>query len=268
MSAAPDQTPSPLLEATDVTVRFGGLVALDRVALTVPPATIVGLIGPNGAGKSTFFGVLSGLVRPRGGTVRIDGTDVTRASPQARARLGVARTFQRLELFGELTVREHLVVAYRAQRRRTLFDLARTLPLDLLGLGNRPAPGEDETVDRVLELLGLAPVAAVSASAIGLGTGRLVEVARALAAQPRVLLLDEPSSGLDAHETDALAEVLARLRDEEGLALVLVEHNVAMVLGLADDVTVLDFGEVIARGPAADIRADAAVQAAYLGTST
>jgi branched-chain amino acid transport system ATP-binding protein len=268
MTDAPVVPPNPLLEATDVTVRFGGLVALDRVGLTVSPAMIVGLIGPNGAGKSTFFGVLSGLVRPRGGTVRIDGHDVTRASPQARARLGVARTFQRLELFGELTVREHLVVAYRAKRRSTLFDLARTLPLDLVGLGNRPAPGEDETVDRVLDLLGLASVASVSASAIGLGTGRLVEVARALAAQPRVLLLDEPSSGLDAHETDALADVLARLRDEEGLALVLVEHNVAMVLGLADDVTVLDFGEVIARGPATDIRADAAVQAAYLGTTT
>ncbi|MDQ1436256.1 MAG: branched-chain amino acid transport system ATP-binding protein livF, partial [Actinomycetota bacterium] len=152
----------PLLEATDVTVRFGGLVALDRVSLAVPPATIVGLIGPNGAGKSTFFGVLSGLIRPRAGTVRIDGNDVTRASPQARARLGVARTFQRLELFGELTVRQHLVVAYRAKRRRTLFDLARTLPLDLVGLGNRPAPGEDATVDGVLELLGLTSVASVS----------------------------------------------------------------------------------------------------------
>ena len=268
MSDASVRAPSPLLEAIDVTVRFGGLVALDRVGLTVPAATIVGLIGPNGAGKSTLFGVLSGLIRPRAGTVRIDGNDVTRASPQARARLGVARTFQRLELFGELTVRQQLVVAYRAKRRRTLLDLARTLPLDLLGLGNRPAPGEDATVDGTLELLGLTSVASVSAGAIGLGTGRLVEVARALASQPRVLLLDEPSSGLDARETDELAEVLARLRAEAGVALVLVEHNVGMVLGLADDVTVLDFGEVIARGPAAAIRADAAVQAAYLGAGT
>ena len=249
-------------------MQFGGLVALDRVGLTVPPSTIVGLIGPNGAGKSTFFGVLSGLIRPRVGTVFIDGRDVTRASPQARARLGLARTFQRLELFAELTVREHLVVAYRAKRRRTIFDLVRTLPIDLLGLGNRPAPGENDTVDRILELLGLTAVASVPASSIGLGTGRLVEVARALAAQPRVVLLDEPSSGLDAHETEELALVLARLRDEEGIALVLVEHNVAMVLGLADDVTVLDFGEVIARGPAAAIRSDPAVQAAYLGTAT
>jgi branched-chain amino acid transport system ATP-binding protein len=256
-----------IVEARDVTVRFGGLVALDHVSLSVAPARIVGLIGPNGAGKSTYFGVLSGLIRPREGTVRIDGVDVTKASPQARARRGLARTFQRLELFNELTVREHLVVAYRAQQRPTVFDLARALPRDLLGFGNRPTPGESETVDRILELLGLTPVASMSAGAIGLGTGRLVEVARALAAQPRVLLLDEPSSGLDARETDELAVVLARLRDNEGISLVLVEHNVGMVLGLADDVTVLDFGKEIARGPADAIRSDAAVQAAYLGTA-
>jgi branched-chain amino acid transport system ATP-binding protein len=255
-----------IVEARDVTVRFGGLVALDHVSLSVAPARIVGLIGPNGAGKSTYFGVLSGLIRPREGTVRIDGVDVTKASPQARARRGLARTFQRLELFNELTVREHLVVAYRAKHRPTVFDLARSLPRDLLGFGNRPTPGETETVDRILELLALTPVASVSAGAIGLGTGRLVEVARALAAQPRVLLLDEPSSGLDARETDDLAAVLARLRDDEGISLVLVEHNVGMVLGLADDVTVLDFGKEIARGPADAIRSDAAVQAAYLGT--
>jgi branched-chain amino acid transport system ATP-binding protein len=256
-----------IVEARDVTVRFGGLVALDHVSLSVAPARIVGLIGPNGAGKSTYFGVLSGLIRPREGTVRIDGVDVTKASPQARARRGLARTFQRLELFNELTVREHLVVAYRAQHRPTVFDLARALPRDLLGFGNRPTPGETETVDRILELLGLTAVASVSAGAIGLGTGRLVEVARALAAQPRVLLLDEPSSGLDARETDELAVVLARLRDDEGISLVLVEHNVGMVLGLADDVTVLDFGKEIARGPADAIRSDAAVQAAYLGSA-
>jgi branched-chain amino acid transport system ATP-binding protein len=257
----------PLVEARDITVHFGGLVALDHVSLAVAQANIVGLIGPNGAGKSTFFGVLSGLIRPHGGTVRFDGVEITRASPQARARLGLARTFQRLELFAELTVREHLVVAYRAKRRRGVFELARSLPGDLAGFGNRPTADERETVDRILELLGLTAVASVSAGAIGLGTGRLVELARALATQPRVLLLDEPSSGLYATETQELATVLARLRDDEGLALVLVEHNVGMVLGLADDVTVLDFGREIARGAAATIRSDAAVQAAYLGTA-
>ncbi|HWS47200.1 MAG TPA: ABC transporter ATP-binding protein [Acidimicrobiia bacterium] len=253
------------LAANRVTVRFGGLVALDGVSLAVPPRSIVGLIGPNGAGKSTLFAVLSGLLRPATGTVTMDGDDVTRASPQARARRGLARTFQRQELFGELTVREHLVVAYRAGQRHRLRDLLRYLPVDLLGLGNRPTPGEEEAVDRILGQLGLRDLAHVSAGALGIGTGRLVEIARALATRPRVLLLDEPSSGLDARETAELTAVLRRLRDEHELALVLVEHDVDMVLGLADDVTVLDFGETIARGPAAAIRADARVQAAYLG---
>ncbi len=161
-----------------MTVHFGGLVALDHVSIAVAPANIVGLIGPNGAGKSTCFGVLSGLIRPREGTVRIDGVDVTRASPQARARRGLARTFQRLELFGELTVREHLVVAYRARQRRTVVDLARALPGDLLGFGNRPTSESARPSTGFSKLLSLTSMASVPANAIGLGTGRLVEVAR------------------------------------------------------------------------------------------
>jgi ABC-type branched-subunit amino acid transport system ATPase component len=207
-------------------------------------------------------------VRPREGSVFIDGVDVTRATPQARARRGLARTFQRLELFDELTVREHLVVAYRAGGRRTLFDLVRYLPLDLIGVGARPAPGEDDAIDQIIDVLGLRSVAHVPAAAIGLGTGRLVEIARAMAAHPRLLLLDEPSSGLDARETEELSEVFRRLRDDEQVSLVLVEHNVDMVLGLADDVTVLDFGEVIARGSPDAVRNDPTVQAAYLGATT
>jgi branched-chain amino acid transport system ATP-binding protein len=257
-----------LLEARDITVRFGGLVALDRVGLSVRPGEIIGLIGPNGAGKSTCFGVLSGLIRPAAGSVWMHGVDVTRASPQHRAHRGLARTFQRIELFGELTVREHLVVAYRARQRRTLGALARALPLDLIGLGNRPTPGEDDTVDAILAALQLEGVAGTSSRAVGLGTGRLVEVARALAAQPSVVLLDEPSSGLDAIETAELATTLRRVREREGVALVLVEHNVDMVLSLADAVTVLDFGRVIATGTPAEIRGDVAVQAAYLGATS
>ena len=260
-------TAAPLLEAVDVTVRYGGLLALDRASLTVPPRSIVGLIGPNGAGKSTFFSALSGLVRPSTGAIRMDGDDITKASPQARARRGLARTFQRLELFEELTVRDHLVVAYRSGRRRTVWHLLRALPGDLVGLGSRPSKGETATVERILALLKLEYIAQAPANTIGLGTGRLVEIARALAAQPRVLLLDEPSSGLDAHETADLAAVLRQLRDDEGLSLVLVEHDVDLVLGLADDVTVLDFGEVIAHGPPGMIRADRNVQAAYLGST-
>jgi branched-chain amino acid transport system ATP-binding protein len=252
-----------LLEAHDVTVRFGGLVALDALTLEVPEQTIVGLIGPNGAGKTTCFGVLSGLLRPRDGRVLMDGSDVTRSSPQRRAKRGLARTFQRLELFPELTVREHLAVAYRSGRRNAVLRFV----MDATGAGTRPYPGETVAVDEILALLGLTRLASVPAATLPLGTGRLVEIARALATEPRVLLLDEPSSGLDATETATLGRALRRLRDERGLSLVLVEHNVELVLGLADRVTVLDFGKVIAAGSAADIRASEAVQSAYLGTA-
>ena len=192
----------------------------------------------------------------------MDGVDVTRASPQRRARRGLARTFQRLELFPELTVRDHLVVAYRSGRR----NVALRLLVDCVGAGARPYPGENDTVDQILTRLGLTRVASAPAAALPLGTGRLVEIARALATEPRVVLLDEPSSGLDATETNALVDVFRQLRDERGISLVLVEHNVEMVLGLADRVTVLDFGRSIAEGTPAEIRRSAAVQAAYLGT--
>jgi ABC-type branched-subunit amino acid transport system ATPase component len=268
MSAGDGVNPSneaPLLTADGVTVRFGGVVALDNVSLAVPRGSTVGLVGPNGAGKTTLFGVLSGLLRPRSGRVTMNGHDVTRRSPQARARLGLARTFQRMELFTELTVREHLVVAQRVREgRQSFLGFFR----DLSGLGERPVKGEAEVVDGVLELLGLTPVADRPAISVPLGTGRLVEVARALAAEPTVMLLDEPSSGLDALETSQLGEALQRVRADRGTAFVLVEHNVEFVLGLADHITVLDFGQVIDVGTPAEIRTSEAVHAAYLGTAT
>jgi branched-chain amino acid transport system ATP-binding protein len=258
----PGTATAPVLEGRNVTVTFGGLVALENVSIAVPPAGIVGLIGPNGAGKTTLFSVLSGLLRPRAGHVLIDGSDVSGASPQVRARRGLARTFQRLELFGELTVREHLVVARRVRGRQSGFFR------DVVGLGRRAPEGEQAAVDELLAALGLEAVADRPASSLPLGTGRLVEVARAVASEPRVLLLDEPSSGLDVHETTQLAGVLARLRTDRGMALLLVEHNVELVLELADRVTVLDFGKVIAEEEPAGIRASTVVQSAYLGTGT
>jgi len=250
----------PLLEARGVTVQFGGVVALDGVDFSADEGSITGLVGPNGAGKTTLFGVLTGLVRPRRGSVVFDGNDITRRSPQRRSRLGIARTFQRLELFGELTVREHLVVAARVRERRD-----RSLWRDLLGAGARPAPGEDETVDGILGLLGLEEVSDKPVMLLPLGTGRVVEIGRALATGPRVVLLDEPTSGLDVHESEMLAAALRRTRDERGVAFVLVEHDVELVLDLSEQVTVLDFGRVIAKGTPAEIRASEAVQAAYLG---
>jgi branched-chain amino acid transport system ATP-binding protein len=255
-----DTVVPPALEATGVSVRFGGLVALDDVSVRVPASGFVGLLGPNGAGKTTLFGVLSGLLRPGAGRVSMDGVEVTGSSPQSRARRGLARTFQRHELFGELTVREHVVVARRVRERR-----ARFWP-DVLGLTRREPDGERPAVDAVLDVLGLRDVADRPAASLPLGTGRLVEVARAVASQPRVLLLDEPSSGLDGHETERLAHALRALQQEHGMGLLLVEHNVELVLDLAQRVTVLDFGQVIADGTAAEIRTDGRVQRGYLGT--
>jgi ABC-type branched-subunit amino acid transport system ATPase component len=194
----------------------------------------------------------------------MNGVDVTRRSPQTRARRGLSRTFQRLELFTELTVREHLVLARRVKdRRERLLGMAR----DVSGFGERPGPGEDAAVDEILALLALDGVADRPALAVPLGTGRLVEVGRALAADPSVMLLDEPSSGLDVHETEQLGEALRRVRSERGTAFVLVEHNVEFVLGLSDRVTVLDFGKVLVEGSPEEIRTSPAVQAAYFGAT-
>jgi ABC-type branched-subunit amino acid transport system ATPase component len=255
----------PLLEAVGVTVRFGGVVALDEATIRVSSGGTVGLVGPNGAGKTTLFGVLSGLVRPASGVVRMNGVDVTSRSPQARARMGLSRTFQRMELFTELTVLEHLVIARRVREgRQNLRGFFR----DLSGFGEHVGPEEAAAIEAILELVGLAEVADRPTESLPLGAGRLVEVARALAAEPTVMLLDEPSSGLDAHETEQLGDALRRVREERGAAFVLVEHNVEFVLDLSDRITVLDFGKVLVEGTPDEIRRSPDVQAAYLGAPT
>jgi len=249
------------LAARGVTVRFGGLVALDSVDLDVPAQSIVGLVGPNGAGKSTLFGVLSGLLRPAAGSVLMDGEDVTGASPQLRARRGLARTFQHPELFTSLTVREHVILGYRVRHAKA------RIWTDLIdGRGFRRAPrAEVARVDELVDALSLGDIQHLPAAGLPLGMSRLVEVARALAVDPRVLLLDEPSSGLDVRETEELAATLRRVVSDHGVSLLLVEHDVPLVLGMCDQVHVLDFGIKIAAGTPAQIRSDPAVRAAYLG---
>jgi len=249
------------LQAENVTVRFGGLTALSDVNLSVPTGVIYGLVGPNGAGKSTLFAVLSGLLRPQRGRVLLKGDEVTKSSPQSRAKRGLARTFQQLELFMGLTVREHLVLAHRVRHARN------RLWRDLVDAGSLRSPrgDENERVDALIEMLGLETVARTPVAGLPLGTCRRVEVARALATSPSVVLLDEPSSGLDAHETHQLSAALRKVVAEEGVTMVLVEHDVAMVLGLSARVAVLDFGVLIAEGTPDEIRTNAAVQAAYLG---
>jgi branched-chain amino acid transport system ATP-binding protein len=239
-----------LLEVRDVAVRFGGINALKDVSLDVDGGAVTGLIGPNGAGKTTCFNVITGLQETVGGRVALDGTDVTKLGPHKRARLGMARTFQRLEVFGSLTARENVLVAaeIRAGWSKDKDD----------------EPGD--VADALLERVGISTVAHDRVDAMPTGLARLVELARALAARPRVLLLDEPGSGLDDTESEAFADLLLELAGE-GLAILIVEHDVELVMRVCKQIFVLDFGAIIASGTPRQIQANAAVQAAYLGTA-
>jgi branched-chain amino acid transport system ATP-binding protein len=247
-----------LLEAHEVSKRFAGITALGSVSLDVGEGEIVGLIGPNGAGKTTFFNCLLGLLKPDGGTVTFAGRDLTRIPTHRRARLGIGRTFQRIELFTGMTVREHFLVAERVRNGRG------SLLKDLLFLG-RPSADENQRSQAVIDLLGLTAVADRTVESLSLGAGRLVEVGRALMTQPKLLLLDEPSSGLDRDETAELARTLLTVQRDRGIAILLVEHDVDFVRGFVERVYVLDFGTLIASGETQSVFADSAVRKAYLG---
>ena len=254
-------TPAPILRADNITVRFGGITALADVSLSVPPASIVGLVGPNGAGKSTMFGALSGLLRPNRGRIYLAGRDVTDTTPQTRARMGLARTFQQVELFLGLTVQEHLILAHRVRyaRQRLWADL-----IDWRAW-RAPDPAETEHVETLLDMLGLNDVASEPVAGLPLGVARRVEMGRALACSPTVLLLDEPFSGLDVKESEQVLAGLVRTVKEHDVSLLLVEHDVAVVLGVSTTVYVLDFGILIASGTPEHIRNDQTVRTAYLG---
>ena len=247
-----------LLESTKVCKHFSGITALDNVSITVEPGEPVGLIGPNGAGKTTFFNCLLGMLRPDEGRVVFNGRDITRLPVYRRARLGFGRTFQRVELFTGMTVRDHLFVAERARLG------SGRLWKDILNLA-RPTTDERKRVDHTLELLGLLDAADTPIESLSLGRARLVEMGRALMTEPLVLLLDEPSSGLDQSETMDLVDTLQTVQRERGTAILLVEHDVEMVQAFASRLYVLDFGIVIAAGPTSDVMNDEAVRKAYLG---
>ncbi|HEY2214372.1 MAG TPA: ATP-binding cassette domain-containing protein [Acidimicrobiales bacterium] len=244
-----DRSTAAALAVENISVQFGGLQALNSVTLQVAAGEVHGLIGPNGAGKTTLFNVITGLQQPTQGRIQLGATDVTKAKPHVRSRLGLGRTFQRLELFGTLTARENVQVAAEAQPRKSS--------------ARRPA---DEAVHQ-LERIGLLHVADEPTDSLPTGLARLVEVARALATSPRVLLLDEPSSGLDADETRALGLVLQQLA-AEGVSMLLVEHDMALVMEICAHVDVLDSGEIIATGDPNAIRSDTKVQTAYLGAQS
>jgi branched-chain amino acid transport system ATP-binding protein len=243
-----------LLDAAGVSVRFDGLHALEDVDLAVPAGGITGLIGPNGAGKTTLFNVLTGLIDPSAGCVRLAGSDITPWPPHRRGRAGIARTFQRLELFVRMTVEDNLVAAWEACHAGAVF-----------GRGRQQ---RRRKVAEVMDLLDLWPIATRPAGVLPTGQGRVVELGRALCTDPRVLLLDEPSSGLDAAETTRFCEVLRAVVGAKGdgePAVLLVEHDMALVMEVCDCITVLDFGRRIACGTPGEIRANPAVRSAYLG---
>jgi branched-chain amino acid transport system ATP-binding protein len=235
-----------LLEVEEVVVRFGGVVAVNGATFAVPAGEVVGLMGPNGAGKTTLFNVITGLQEPTHGRVRFDGRDITDEAPRRRALAGIGRTFQRQEVFGSLSVGDNIRVA-----------------AEMRGLEN-----PERIRDELLEKVGLTAFADTPADAVPTGIARLTELARALACDPRLLLLDEPSSGLNEQETEDFAALVRSLAEDEGRSVLIVEHDVELVLGVCTTIHVLDFGTIIASGTPEQVQSDPRVQDAYLGADT
>jgi branched-chain amino acid transport system ATP-binding protein len=250
-----------LLSVEEVTVRFGGVIAVNHASMAVPAGEIRGLIGPNGAGKTTLFDTITGMRPPSAGTVHFDGMDITTRSAVWRSRNGIRRTFQRQQPFGWLSVEDNVLVAldYHGGGGGLLADLV-AFP------ARRRVENERRTRARAaVERCGLGDVRDVAAGKLSIGKIRLLELARAIVDEPRALLLDEPTSGLEEHESHRFAQIVRDYRDSTGAAVLLVEHDVPFVMGLSDRVTVLNLGEVIAEGTPDDVSRDPAVRAAYLG---
>jgi len=248
----------PGIDVTDLTVRFEGNVAVNAVSLSAPVGRLTGLIGPNGAGKTTTFNACSGLLRPDEGRIALFGADVTRRGPAARARRGLGRTFQRMELFTSMTVAENVALGREAR-------LAGSNPLWQQVSTPRRRQVVRAATEEALQICGIEDLAGKTVENLSTGQRRLVELARVYAGDFRMLLLDEPSSGLDHAESEHLGRILRSLVDGRGVGILLVEHDMALVMNICDDLYVLDFGRLVFHGSPAETQASPIVRAAYLG---
>ena len=249
-----------ILEAKNISVVFGGLVAVNDVSFNIPEGSIVSLIGPNGAGKTTFFNVLTGLYDPTSGTVEFEGKDITVVTPHKIAAGGMARTFQNIRLFGMMTARENVMVAMHSHMKSgvwaTIFKTKKQ---------RKEEQDAKDFAQELLDFVGIGDTAEEYARNLSYGDQRRLEVARALALRPRVVLLDEPTAGMNPQESAAFVEFVNRLRDERGVSVLLIEHDMSVVMRLSERITVLDQGEKIAEGSPSEIKNNPRVIEAYLG---
>jgi branched-chain amino acid transport system ATP-binding protein len=260
LPAEPATQAQPILSVSGLSKRFGGLLALADYDLRLPAGTIHGVIGPNGAGKTTLFNLLSRMVAPTSGTIELEGRDITQLPSHRVARMGITRTFQNIRLFDDLSVLDNVKVGVQAHHSESFVAAM----LSLRSFRSREAEIEARAI-QLLGMVGLAGGASRIASSLPYGDQRRLEIARALAVEPRILLLDEPNAGMNQAETEALLTLIRRIRDELGVTIILIAHDIPLVMNLCDRIQVLNFGQLIAEGPPQVVRVDPDVVAAYIG---